>query len=295
MRISKNINLFQRLKSVTISLFMLFCLSSCEENITIDLPDAESKIVVEGYISSGEKPYVLLSKNQNYFDPLDSASLLTYAIKGALVIVSDGIISDTLQEVSPSIGYYYQANNIIGENGKTYSLYIIAEGETLTATTKIPMPVPLDSVWFKVDGNLDSLGYAWAHLTDPVELGNSYRWLAKRIGKDDDYIAPQGSVFEDKFFNGQSFDFAYNRGEVPNSDKPDDNNEEEGHFKKGDVIAIKFCAIDRNHFEFWRSFETQISNNGNPFASPTPIQSNIQGGIGIWGGYGLSFDTIYAQ
>jgi len=289
---NKHIIQFARLFSL---MMLSLHFSSCEKNITIDLPASETKIVVEGYISSGEKPYVFLSKSQDYFAPLDSASLLTYAIKGALVIVSDGIVSDTLQEVNPSIGYYYQANNITGENGKTYSLYVVAEGETLTATTQIPIPVPLDSVWFKVDGNLDSLGYAWAHLTDPTVLGNAYRWFAKRIGKDDDYIAPSGSVFEDKFFNGQSFDFAYNRGEVPNSDKPDDNNEEAGHFKKGDVISVRFCTIDRKHFEFWRSFETQISSNGNPFASPTPIQSNIQGGIGIWGGYGLSYDTIYAQ
>lgn len=30
---------------------------------------------------------------------------------------------------------------------------------------------------------------------------------------------------QDKFFNGLTFDFAYNRGSVPNSNAEDDNNE----------------------------------------------------------------------
>jgi hypothetical protein len=276
-------------------IILVFALSSCEENISVDLPPYKSKIVVEGFISSGEKPYVLLSKNQGYFDPLDSSSLLNYTVKGALVIVSDGLVFDTLVEVDPSVGYYYQAYKIIGIPGNTYNLFIIAEGETLSAVTQIPIPVPLDSVWFKVQDNLDSLGFAWAHLNDPPQLGTSYRWLAKRIGKDDDYIPPPGSVFDDKFFNGLSFDFAYNRGEIPNSTAEDDNNEESGYFKKGDVIAIKFCTIDRSHFDFWRTYDSQVSNYGNPFSSPTPIKGNIKGGLGIWGGYGVSLDTIYAQ
>jgi hypothetical protein len=33
--------------------------------------------------------------------------------------------------------------------------------------------------------------------------------------------------------------------------------------------------------------------DGNPFASPITIRSNIQGGaIGVWGGYGASIDTL---
>ncbi len=41
--------------------------------------------------------------------------------------------------------------------------------------------------------------------------------------------------------------------------------------------------------------ETEVSNNGNPFAAPTAIKSNISGGaLGYWGGYGTVYDTIVA-
>ena len=45
------------------------------------------------------------------------------------------------------------------------------------------------------------------------------------------FIAPSGSVFEDKFINGKAFDFAYNRGHLPNSTASEDENEEAGFYK----------------------------------------------------------------
>ena len=85
------------------------------------------------------------------------------------------------------------------------------------------------------------------------------------------------------------------RGQFLNSQKEDDQNEESIFFKRGDTIVLKFCSIDRSHFEFWRTEETQVGNNGNPFGSPAPITSNIEGGLGIWGGYATTFDTIIAR
>ncbi len=153
----------------------------------------------------------------------------------------------------------------------------------------------LDSVWFQVQPGLDTLGWAWATLNDPPVAGNSYRWFAKRLGKDDDFIAPLGSVIEDKFFNGLYFDFAYNRGQVPNSTAEDDENEEAGYFKVGDSIVVKFASITEQSFDFWRAAETQASSNGNPFGSPAPLKSNIEGALGIWEGFSFTLDTIVAQ
>ena len=277
---------------------LLLFAASCETDITVTLPHTDSQLVIEGYVSSGAAPYVFVTRSADYFDPLDSASLVAHLVFDALVLVSDGVTTDTLAgtlDTDFTIPWVYKSTRLTGIPGRSYSLTVIAGTDTLHSVTQVPYLVPLDSVWFKVDGNRDSLGYAWAHLTDPDTLGNGYRWFAKRIGKDNDFIAPIGSVFEDKFINGKSFDFGYNRGAPPNSTADEDENEERGYFKKGDTIAVKFCTIDRRHFLFWRSVETQFSNNGNPFSSPGTIESNIEGGLGIWGGYGVSYDTIVAR
>ncbi|HEX5002530.1 MAG TPA: DUF4249 domain-containing protein [Bacteroidia bacterium] len=278
------------------SLITVSVISSCEKDITLDLPQAEQKLVVEGYITPGQPAYVFLSRTAGVYDPLDSASLLNYSVFNATVFISDGINTDTLVQVDPSVGYLYISPGMLGQVGNTYTLTVITkEGETATAITHIDPPVALDSVWFETIPELDSLGWTWARLTDPDTLGNRYRWFAKRLGKDDDFIAPIGSPTEDKFYNGLSFDFAYNRGEVPYSDAEDDNNIEEGYFKLGDTIVVKFASITKDSYEFWRAAETQSSNNGNPFGSITPLISNINGGIGIWEGYSFTLDTLIAQ
>jgi len=284
-----------------IVLFLVFVfafLISCEKEISIDdLPQPGEKIVVEGHIEPGQNPYVYLSKNAPYFAPTDLNAYQQYLIQDALVIITDGFTTDTLTEVIPSLGYYYRADNMVGVAGRSYTITITALGKTVTATTTIPQPVYLDTLWFElyVPEENDSLGFIWTNLSDPPGLGNAYRWMAKRIGKDADFIAPLGSVFDDKFIDGQSFEFAYNRGSLPNSTAEDDNNAERGFFKKGDTVVVKFCSIDNAAFEFYRSFETELFSNGNPFASPSTIKSNIfpeEYGLGVFCGYGAALDTV---
>lgn len=279
--------------------------TACEKNVTVEVPEAKPLIVVEGVIETGQHPLILLTSSLPFFGEISTSQILANSIQGATVVINDGTISDTLQQI-PGFGVY-TSTIITGEVGKTYKLTATANGQTVTSSTSILPAIPLDSLWFKVDGNKDSLGFAWAHLTDPDTMGNCYRWVAQRINhytygpdsgkiKDSTFISPVGgSVFEDRYINGRSFDISFPRGAFSFSTKEDDENEEKFHFKKGDTIVVKFSAIDRGCFDFWRTEESQVSSNGNPFGSPQPVHSNITGGLGVWGGYSPSFDTIIAQ
>jgi hypothetical protein len=40
------------------------------------------------------------------------------------------------------------------------------------------------------------------------------------------------------------------------------------------------------------SFENQVANQGSPFAVPSNIKTNINGGLGLWVGYAAVYDTI---
>jgi hypothetical protein len=53
--------------------------------------------------------------------------------------------------------------------------------------------------------------------------------------------------------------------------------------------------MDRQSFEFWSSYQDEVLNSTNPFASSlSDVRSNIEGdGLGIWGGYGVSVDTVF--
>lgn len=286
----------------------IFLITSCERDITLDLPSTEPKIIVDGYVERDLPPYIILSRSQGYFDPINSGSLNNLPERNATVKISDGINTIVLTELDTvidgiSIGGIYAAVDpvnflptMIGTVGLTYSLEVLtSDGRRVTSTTKLQAPIALDSTWFEIQEGKDSLGFTWAFLSDPDTLDNCYRWFSKRLNKDDQYFAPFGSAFEDKFINGQTFKFGYNRGSLQNSTAEDDNKEEAGFFKLGDTIVIKFCTIDKSTFEFWRDAETQLGNNGSPFAVPSNVKSNINGGIGVFASYSASYDTIIAR
>lgn len=295
-------------KNLLLLIVSVVMMSSCEKNIDLDLPPIDQKVVVEGYVENGLPPYVILSKTEPYFDPIGQNTLNNLPVRGASVFISDGVDTIKLTEIDTSIngvslgGFYVALDSVtflptmLGKPGTTYHLNIITiSGEQLSSSALLPMPVPLDSTWFKVQEDLDSLGWAWARLTDPDTLGNSYRWFAKRLSKDDFFIAPIGSIFEDRFINGRSFNFPYNRGTIQNSEADEDKNEEAGFYKKGDTIVVKFCTTDFATYEFWRDAENQVSSNGSPFAVPSNVKSNIIGGRGLFATYTASYDTIIAN
>lgn len=320
------------------TLIFLLILTACEKEITVDLPRAEEQLVVEGNIYNNQSPLILLTRTQGYFDPTDLSTLSNIFVHDASVKIRirgeagefdlpelcvDDLTDEQLAAAAVFLGIpidqlrgfnlcVYTNPLLLGEAGKIYDLEIRSGSKTLTSSTRIEPIIPLDSVWFRVTGNLptDSLGLIYGILDDPDTLGNCYRWYAKRINqykawvpqssligqqKDPAYIAPLGSVFDDSFFNGLQFQFAYFRGSEPNSSKFDDSGALAGFFVKGDTVAIRGCTIDRGVFNFYRSYENQVVNQGSPFALPANVQSNIQGGLGVWAGFGAIYDTVICR
>ena len=45
------------------------------------------------------------------------------------------------------------------------------------------------------------------------------------------------------------------------------------------LFLIKFCQIDEPSMKFWRGLTRQSGSNGNPFAEPLNLPSNINGGL----------------
>ena len=276
---------------------------SCEKDITIDLPDSEEKIVVEGWIEQDNYASVILTKNSPYFSVVDSIALSKLIITDAKVTVSDGQNSEELKlTINPN--YFpplvYTGSTLKGEIGKTYYLSIEVEGKTLTAFTTIPEPIIYDSIWFEIDQPKgDSLGLVWAQYSDPPETKNFYRIFTKRINKDNKFIPIFFSIYDDVYFNGKTLTFNMYRGFETMTDETqfeEDNYDEIGYFKLGDTIIVRSCSIDKAHYDFWRTIENEIYSGGNPFSTNIPVVTNIKGdGIGVWGGYGATYDTVIAK
>jgi Domain of unknown function (DUF4249) len=326
----KNVNsyhfpLLWRGLGTSVLMFFLLLLQSCIQDI--DLSGAgggEYKIVIEGKIENGKVAEVFVMRSAPLASTKDYGNY-AFLYDDATVTISDGTTTEKLKptvttkppsiDLHPESTYYapYLGSTIKGTPGKTYTLTVIAapnpdkpnELQTYTATTTIPMPVKLDSVWWVKQAPHDTLGYAYAHLTEPAGKGNAYRWSAKRANKwyekgekkDRRYLAPLGATFDDQFIDGTNFDMFFARGTDPSdSIIQEATTDINTYFKQTDTIYTKFCTMDKEAFKFYSTYEAAYQTNGNPFASPVSIISNISnGGLGIWAGFGCTYDTIYPK
>lgn len=297
-------------------LFGALVLTGCETIITLDLPDPEEQIVVEGSIETGQPAFVILTRSIPFYGETDLNALQDLYVRDAVVTVSDGetsvellqiCLDDIPEELQPLIAEFFGIGTdslgninfniciytdpglllgapvLLGEDGKSYNLTIEAEGKTLTSTTTIPPAVVLDSLFTEPHEDpafADSLYTLYAHLSDPPALGNYYRLFVSRNGGP--YETDFFSVTDDFIFNGLSIDFNITR--IPEEDE-EFTDDTFGYFFDGDTVSVKLASIDQASFNFWNTLENDTGGDG-PFSSITIVETNIEGGQGIWCGYG---------
>ena len=313
-------NTFYQLKKWSIGFVLSAMLASCEQEFTPVLPANEEQIVVEGYIEAGDRPtppLVILTKSLAFFKTFSTNSSNLF-VHDAVVWLSTGNDSVQLREIcwstldsatkrliAPTFNinldsisanfdlcvYVDITQRIRPEVGKTYTLRIQKDGKNLWAKTTIPRLVRMDSAAFlKPPGTNvnDTLVQMRGTITDPAGEKNFYRYFTSV--NQSVYQAGQNSVIDDSFFDGKLTTFNL-QNTAPNRSTRFG---EFGLFRKGDTISIKYCTLDESHYNFWNTLEFNNNNQG-PFASYTRVKFNVvgEGGIGIWGGYAVTyFDRI---
>lgn len=283
------------MKMITVKilpLIIVLLLAACDENNEFIIPEPDDLIVIDGWIENGQHAKVLLTKNSPYFAPLDSASFRELVLTRAKVTLSDGENTEILilrKDTDYFPPYIYEGNLIKGETGKTYTVTAEYGGKIATGSTTIPSCVPLDTIYFTLQENSDSLATIFAEFTDPATSADYYRILTRVRGKDTRFTSSMVMGISDSFFSGQKFGFSILRGQ-----RSYISSNESSYFSPGDTVDIKFCTIDKAHYEFWNTFQDEVLNSGNPFASSmSSVRSNIEGdGLGVWGGYGVSLYTF---
>jgi len=293
--------------------------------LDLDLPDPENSIVVEGFIENDVPPYVLLTRNSPFFGGFSLNDVSQYFVNGAYIRVANE--TDTVQliefcvqslpaevqaQAAAAFGFnfadttaeipnvcIYTVPNIInyylgdtagvykGRLNTRYDLLIEVEGQVLTASTYIPGILPISlGIRPHDDPTKDSLVSVLVTYSDPDTSGNFLRYFTKR-NSEPFYTALSGSVYDDNLINGQSVTLPVERGQSPGAER---NFDVYGYFWKGDTVQVKFSSISKSHYDFWRTIENDGGDS--PFSSPIRIQTNINGGLGIWGGYGSNVVEI---
>lgn len=304
----------------------VFCwlLLACTKEVDIAIPGYEEQVVIDGSIKTDQPAIVLLSTTANIYSPTNLEAYLSGFISGATVVVSDGSTVDTLVEICTDnlppgteelaasffgipveeivnlnlCGYF--STIIVGQVGKTYTLNVNVGADSYSSVTSILEPTILDSLYWKPEPPLDNHGWSWATLSDPVSSYDAYMWEVQQLN-----TLPDGSqdplnyktfnpFFDDDFFNGLTFDFAY---ENPINFFDEDVEEQyRGYYAEGDSLLITLSKLGKAEFNFFEKKYNQMFTAGNPFATPTNIPSNIEGGaLGVWAGFSPSSQILVCQ
>lgn len=289
------------------------------------MENTKEQLTVFGTIEPNYPAYVVLSKSQNFYSPIEEDILDNIIVDDAIVTITrnDGVTHKlTLinQEIIDSIADELQIPNIespfhsiyidinsnfkdFAQNSYSYQLDINWNHALVTAKTTIPAPTIINSVWCQCKETVgeEYKCYIWASIKDPDTLGNNLYATFKRL-KSSDKIDPKfvrcaRSTRSDILFNGTNFTTYFSRsGKVAGNDGGllpfyGSGIKEDKPIEK-DVVLFKLSQIDNATYKFWRSLKMQDEMGENPFSEPINLVSNIKGGLGIWAGYGATYYKI---
>jgi hypothetical protein len=270
--------------------------ASCEIEPEVNIPNIAQQIVVDGWIEHGSFAQVLLTYNSPYFANLDSASFRALVASRAKVSVSDGTSTEILtltKDTNFFPPFIYRGREIRGESGKSYTLLVEDEIDTVTSSTTIPFAAIPDSLWFEYKQGNDTLGFIKGTMAVKEGETHYYRAFTRMANASNKkrYYPALVALFNDSWVSGETFTFSIKKG--PESYlKPQHNI----YFKKGDTIIVRITTVDEISYSFWTGYHAEVANSGNPFAANhAKIESNIKNGLGVWCGYGAIYMAVIAK
>jgi hypothetical protein len=256
---------------------------------------------VDASIENGRPPEVMLTQSLDFFKTLTPDQLANSFVHDAVVTISNGIKSHRLKEYSITLpggykafSYSIDSSNLatafLGQINTQYSLHINSNGKDYKATTFIPaLAKKLDSIWWTTSPfpkEADDVT-VMIQVTDPPGLGNYIRYFTKI--NNEPFLPGSNSVVDDQVINNTTYRVQLEPGVDRNLPIPKEN----PSFKKGDVVTLRICNIDKDAYNFFSTWEFAFQSIGNPFSQPNKVLGNISNGaLGAFYGYGATYKTL---
>ncbi|MBK9356334.1 MAG: DUF4249 domain-containing protein [Bacteroidales bacterium] len=259
-------------------------LGACDSMISeVDAPDSDPKLVVTAFLSPDDDSVsVSVFKSRPLYVPSPGWDSSFPPVNNATVTLSDGLNS-VIIPFSPASGTYRAPSSTMPVlAGKSYSLTVTTpDGYDVSSSCTIPAgTVPeieitgIDTI-NQYGSTSVKVSLRFRDLTGP---GNFYRIAAGTM---------YGSEFPyDNYFSESGFE----RGEPYISDKNKDG--EYFTFKTGEIytgnspeniLYISLMLTEESYFNYHRSTGSGFGSE-DFFAEPTPVFTNINGGLGVFAG-----------
>jgi len=142
--------------------------------------------------------------------------------------------------------------------GHTYQLYVLANGQTYTATSTMPQPVVMDSLSFQILSNFGKTQInTQANFQDPIGIANYYTFQEYINSK----LLQQTFVFDDRLSDGKYI--------VSNLYT------DSSYISVGDTIAVNMSCVDKNVYNYFNTLQQAADANGFQTATPSNPVTNL--------------------
>jgi hypothetical protein len=273
---------FKQIKTIFL-LLSIASLTACESMISdVAVPESKPKLVISGYISTeNDTLKVRIQKSRPLYSHSNGYEYGYPVVTDATVKISDGTNSISLLYNDIEKQYLAKSSTFMIEAGQTYHLEVqTADGEIATASCTTPVNAPPEIEITNIETYND--------------YGNSEKVISFRFkdldGANDYYHVAAGMQFSNYYDGNYYGDIYFETGEPFVSDV----NKEGGYFifKTSRLyiqdsvppdLQIFIAVTDENYYKYHRSIDNYQGDN--PFSEPTPVFSNITGGVGVFGSY----------
>ncbi len=236
---------------------------SCEDVIDVDVPVAEARLVIEASLdwqkgTTGNNQTIKLSTSTPYFNNTANSS-----VTGALVKVTN-TTSNVEYVFNDENDGTYTISNFQPIIGNTYTLEVIYNNETYSATETLIGVNPIKRVEQSLEGGFDDelldVSIFW---DDPEDEKNFYLLAFKEEGD----LFPVLEDFPDEFVNGNELNEFF--------EKDKDEDSDDGDFKPGDTVSISLYGVSEQYDNYISLLIEQYDSGGDPFSAiPGELKGN---------------------
>ncbi|WP_186756482.1 DUF4249 domain-containing protein [Echinicola salinicaeni] len=289
---------FIKIDRLTILLGLWVSLVSCEKEIAWDLPEQSANLVVHADLYNDSIPKVRLTYSKSILD----TSLHFKPVTDAEVILSNND-KTVILKYKEEEGIYF-SNDIILEENERYQVRVNAEGyDPVFSEVVVPKMVPIAEVKFNEEGsseNNDPQEGVTIIFDDPAEEDNYYVILTRIIREYDYgngnsgsqelfvYMEPKNPVYQKEYNSGAGimFNDQLFAGETAKIDLKLSGSFLRGYDHNGgdavnQEIYFILYSVSESYFRFYNTFGLQSYNNGDPFAQPVQVYTNVENGLGV--------------
>lgn len=246
-------------------MLITFFFVGCEEEIDIDLDDADAVLVAEGVIEPGEPVWLQLSYTTDYFSDDDP----DYADRATVYLIDGQGERDTLTYQGDGL---YSGSNILGEVGTKYTLSVYEDNKGYQASSTLLEASSILNVWFEeADSEFgdDEDDYEiHVEISNDTEQTNYYLFKFYTNGEfeDDQYSLANSSYYTD----GTTLEYSTSQID----------------FEEGDEVKIVVYRINKDSYTYYSELndilETEIGGYSTSYNPISNFGDDVLGYFSAW-------------